>query len=101
MMPHRDPTRTREKDMAQLIPHVAFNGNAEEAFNFYKSVLGGELSLMRWKDNPDCQDWSEEEKNQVMHAALSTGDAVLMGNDTPKKLGQTITPGNNFTVTIA
>jgi PhnB protein len=87
--------------MTQIIPHIGFDGNAEEAFNFYKSVFGGELSLMRWKDNANCQDWSEEEKNQIMHASLNIGDGILMGNDVPKAMGQTIQPGNNFTVTLA
>ena len=88
--------------MTQLIPSIAFDGNAEEAFNFYRSVFGGEFSsLMRWKDNPSCKDWSEADKNLIMHAALPVGQGMLMGNDFPKAIGQTLKQGNNFNVAIA
>jgi len=96
----RNKKQPGENTMTQIIPHIGFDGNAEEAFNFYKSVFGGELSLMRWKDNPSCSDWSEEDKNKIMHAALKIGDGTLMGNDVPKVMGQTVKAGNNFTVTL-
>ena len=53
--------------MASINPYLNFNGNTEEAFNFYKSVFGGEfLALMRFKDNPDCGQMSESDKERIM-----------------------------------
>ena len=75
--------------MALINPHINFNGNAEEAFNFYKSVFGGEFAMiMRFKDlpNPGFQ-IPEHEANKIMHIALPIGKNVLMGNDVPEVLG--------------
>ena len=76
--------------MALINPHINFNGNAEEAFNFYKSVFGGEFAnLMRFKDlaSPGYQ-MPEHEANKIMHIALPVGKNVLMGNDVPEVLGR-------------
>ena len=76
--------------MALINPHINFNGNAEEAFNFYKSVFGGEFAnIMRFKDlsNPGYQ-IPESEANKIMHIALPIGKNVLMGNDVPEFLGR-------------
>jgi PhnB protein len=76
--------------MALINPHINFNGNAEEAFNFYKSVFGGEFAnIMRFKDlsNPGYQ-IPESEANKIMHIALPIGKNVLMGNDVPEFLGK-------------
>lgn len=71
-------------------PHINFNGNAEEAFGFYKSVFGGEFAkIVRLKDisSPDCP-VSAADENKVMHIALPIGNNVLMGNDVPEFLGR-------------
>jgi PhnB protein len=77
--------------MAQINPYIHFNGNAEEAFTFYKSVFGGEFAMvMRFKDmsNPDFPT-PENEANKIMHIALPIGKHnVLMGSDTPESLGK-------------
>lgn len=76
--------------MASIHPHINFNGNAEEAFHFYKSVFGGEFSqTVRFKDmsNPDFQ-IPEKEANKMMHIALPIGKNVLMGNDVPESMGK-------------
>ena len=77
--------------MAQINPYIHFNGNAEEAFLFYKSVFGGEFAMvMRFKDmsNPDFIT-PENEANKIMHIALPIGiHNVLMGSDTPESLGK-------------
>ncbi len=88
--------------MTQLNPTLSFNGNAEEAFNFYKSVFGGEFSSpMRWKDNPHCQGWSEADKNLIMHVALPvSGGNVLMASDAPSEFGKKLVEGNNFYIAI-
>jgi len=77
--------------MAVINPHVNFNGNAEEAFNFYKSVFGGEFAkVIRFKDlSIDGFPMSEGEADKIMHIALPIGTSVLMGNDVPEILGRT------------
>ncbi len=76
--------------MAQINPYIHFNGNAEEAFTFYKSVFGGEFAmLMRFKDlEIPGSIANENESNKIMHIALPIGEHdILMGSDTPAALG--------------
>lgn len=77
--------------MALINPHINFNGNAEEAFNFYKSVFGGEFAkIIRFKDlASDEFPVAEKEANKIMHIALPIGPNVLMANDVPESLGPT------------
>ena len=77
--------------MALINPHINFNGNAEEAFNFYKSVFGGEFSnLMRFKDlsSPEFP-IAENDANKIMHIELPIGKNFLMANDVPEFMGKT------------
>ncbi len=76
--------------MALINPHINFNGNAEEAFTFYKSVFGGEFAMiMRFKDIPNPENpISENEANKIMHIALPIGKNILMGNDVPERMGR-------------
>jgi PhnB protein len=76
--------------MAQISPHINFNGNAEEAFNFYKSVFGGAFTkIIRFKDLGDTEHpLSESEANKIMHIALPIGNSILMGNDVPEFMGR-------------
>lgn len=75
--------------MALINPHINFNGNAEEAFNFYKSIFGGEFStIMRFKDISSPENpIAEKEANKIMHIALPIGKNTLMGNDVPESMG--------------
>jgi PhnB protein len=76
--------------MAQIHPYIHFNGNAEEAFTFYKSVFGGEFSrVMRFKDlNIPGSISLESEAEKIMHIALPIGKHhFLLGSDTPQALG--------------
>lgn len=76
--------------MALINPHINFNGNAEEAFTFYKSVFGGEFSrIVRFKDlaGPNFP-VDEKEEQKIMHIALPIGNNVLMANDVPEFLGK-------------
>ncbi|WP_207425726.1 VOC family protein [Pedobacter sp. SYSU D00535] len=78
--------------MALINPHINFNGNAEEAFTFYKSVFGGEFSkVVRFKDLASSEfPVAEKEENKIMHIALPIGKSNrLMGNDVPEILGTT------------
>ena len=70
--------------MALINPHINFNGNAEEAFTFYKSVFGGEFAkIIRFKDlaSPEFP-VAKKEENKIMHIALPIGKSnMLMAND--------------------
>ncbi|HSD07532.1 VOC family protein [Flavobacterium sp.] len=76
--------------MALINPHINFNGNAEEAFNFYKSVFGGEFAnIVRFKDISSTETpISEKEADKLMHIALPIGKNILMGNDVPESMGR-------------
>lgn len=77
--------------MAQINPYLHFNGNAEEAFTFYKSVFGGEFAnIVRFKDMEMAgHPIAEDEKEKMMHIALPVGkNNVLMGSDTPVFMGK-------------
>ena len=77
--------------MAQINPYIHFNGNAEEAFTFYKSIFGGEFAMIsRFIDMsiPELP-ISENEANKIMRIALPIGkSSVLMGSDTPEFMGK-------------
>lgn len=76
--------------MAVINPHINFNGNAEEAFNFYKSVFGGDfVKIVRFKEisSPEYQ-VEEKEFNKIMHIALPIGSNLLIGNDVPESMGR-------------
>ena len=88
--------------MPSINPYLAFNGNCEDAFQFYQSVFGGELMLFRFKDTPPNVAGSfpvaENEQNRVMHVSLPIGQTVLMGFDTSESGGQTAKFGDNITI---
>ena len=88
--------------MATINPHINFNGNAEEAFNFYKSVFGGAFShVVRFKDmeSPEFKP-SEEEANKIMHISLPIGSTFLMANDVPEFMGKTNENENRSKIVI-
>lgn len=88
--------------MALINPHLNYNGNAEEAFNFYKSVFGGEfVKIIRFKDlsNEDFA-VSEKEANKIMHIALPIGNNILMANDVPEIMGKTNERENRSKISI-
>ncbi len=77
--------------MATINPWINFNGNAEEAFTFYKSVFGGEFSkVVRFKDIASAQlPVAEKEENKIMYIALPIGTTtMLIANDVPEVLGR-------------
>ena len=85
--------------------YLTFNGNCEEAFNFYKSVLGGEFSYLgRYSTMPDHEGMpplTEEMRNLIMHIGLPVSEeTILMGCDTVETWGAGFKPGNNFAVSI-
>lgn len=88
--------------MALINPHINFNGNAEEAFTFYKSVFGGEFTrLVRLKDMASSEfTVSAEDANKIMHIALPIGGNTLMGNDVPSFLGKVNENENRSKISI-
>ena len=76
--------------MASINPHINFNGNAEEAFNFYKSVFGGEFTkVVRFKDiSSDEFPIPENEAHKLMHIALPIGQNFLLANDILEIMGR-------------
>ncbi len=91
--------------MATINPYLHFMDNAEEVFNFYKTVFGGEFAtVMRYGDMPGCEEMqlSDGDKAKIMHIALPIGnDNVLMASDSIKASGQTHTEGNNFSISVS
>ncbi|MBG6187466.1 VOC family protein [Flavobacterium sp. CAN_S2] len=89
--------------MALINPHINFNGNAEEAFNFYKSVFGGEFAkIMRFKDLASTEfKVTGNEANKIMHIALPIGQNILMGNDVPESMGPVNENENRSKISIS
>lgn len=89
--------------MIKINPHINFNGNAQEAFDFYKSVFGGEFTkIIRFKDLASAEfkvDSSEE--NKLMNIALSIGQNMLIGNDVPSFMGATNERENRSKISIS
>ncbi len=88
--------------MIKLNPYLNFAGNTEEAFNFYKSVFGGEFSaVVRFKDMPmEGVNLLKEDENKIMHISLPIGNDVLMVSDAPESMGFTVHFGNNAYISI-
>jgi PhnB protein len=91
--------------MATINIYLNFNGNCEEAFNFYRSALGGEFSHVgRFKDMPQpegSEPISKEMGEKIMHISLPISkETVLMGSDTGGEWASSYQPGNNFSISI-
>ena len=89
--------------MKTVNPYLNFPGNAEEAFNFYKSVFGGEFAMVqRFKDTPEADRVPEDLKEKLMHIALPIGKGnVLMATDALESMGHKVTAGTNFHLSIS
>lgn len=90
--------------MTTINPYLTFNSKCEEAFNFYKSVFGGEFIYVgRYKDipeNPECK-IAEEDKEKIMHIALPISkETILMGSDSSMAFGNDIIEGNNNSISV-
>jgi PhnB protein len=67
--------------MATLNPYLTFKGNCKEAMNFYKDVLGGELTILLAGDSPAKDQVPPQFHNQVLHSHLKNGDMEIMATD--------------------
>ena len=83
--------------------YLNFGGDCRDAFEFYRSVFGGEFAIMQsFRDGPgDMGGMPEEELDNVMHVSYPIGDSVLMGSDVPSTFGAPHAPGNNFSVSLS
>jgi PhnB protein len=89
--------------MATINPYINFNGNAEEAFNFYKSVFGGEFGkIVRFKDLEGPKfSVPENEANKIMRIVLPIGDNTLIANDVPESMGRVSENENRSKIAIS
>ena len=88
--------------MTHIVPYLTFNGNTEEAFNFYKSVFGGEfINVQYFKDMPGETNYKPEEGEKIMHISMSLGDGeYLMASDTMESMSSDFKIGNNFSLSV-
>jgi len=90
--------------MRTINPWINFNGNAEEAFTFYKSVFGGEFTkIIRFKDLASAEfPVAENEANKIMHIALPLGKHnVLIANDVPEFMGRVNEAENRSKISVS
>ncbi len=93
--------------MSRVSTYLNFPGNTEEAFNFYKSVFGGEFGgggLQRFGDIPPFEGQppiSDDQKKLILHAELQiTGGHHIMATDAPESMGFTLIKGNNMHINL-
>lgn len=89
--------------MATINPYINFNGNAEEAFNFYKSVFGGEFAtIVRFKDIESSEfPVPENEANKIMRIVLPIGGNTLIANDVPESMGPVSENENRSKISVS
>ncbi|TKG95542.1 VOC family protein [Puteibacter caeruleilacunae] len=90
--------------MTTVNVYLTFNGNCEEAFNYYQSIFGGDFShVARFGEmppNPECQ-VPEDQNDKIMHISLPISkETVLMGSDSSEAFGPPIVVGNNFSLSV-
>ncbi len=82
--------------------YLNFNGDCRQAFEFYRSVFGGEFAhVATFGEGPPDFPAPENEKDRIMHVSLPIGSGVLMGSDTSSAFGPPGTAGNNFSISVA
>ncbi|MDP2721164.1 MAG: VOC family protein [Bacteroidales bacterium] len=92
--------------MSKVSTYLNFKRNTEEAFNFYKSVFGGDFvgGINRFSDIPPMEGMpaiAEADKNLVMHIVLPIlGGHQLMGTDAPESMGFNLSFGNNVYINL-
>jgi PhnB protein len=90
--------------MASVNVYLTFNGNCREAFDFYKSVFGGEYPYIgTFGEMPpmEGQEAKEEDKDKIMHVSLPISkETTLMGSDAGCDYASQFKAGNNFSISI-
>ena len=85
-----------------IVAYLTFNGNTEEAFNFYKLALGGDIvNIQRFSNSPGGAQMPEADREKIMHIALEAPNNIkLMGNDHLDIMGGPFNAGNNFSLSF-
>lgn len=101
----KKPTATPKKRSTTVSPYLTFPGNCEDAFNFYRSVFGGDFAYLgRFGEMPPMEGqppMPESERNKIMHVSLPVSEeTILMGSDSSEAFGQITNMGNNFSISI-
>lgn len=88
--------------MAKMNPYLNFDGKAEEALTFYKSVFGGEFSAVhKMSEMPGGENLPDDERNRMMHIALPIdGHTTLMASDIMPSAGHKIIEGNTVQISL-
>lgn len=88
--------------MLSTNPYLHFMGNAEEAMNFYKSVLGGEFTaFQRYRDIPGGEKMPSGEQEKILHISLAISrNITIMATDTVKPMGEDLVFGNNIHICL-
>ena len=85
-----------------LSTYLSFDGNCRQAFEFYRSVFGGEFMIMEtFRNGPSDMGMPDDEMDNIMHVSFPIGSSVLMGSDVPSTFGQDHKQGNNFSISIS
>ena len=81
--------------------YLTFGGNCRAAFDYYRSIFGGDFLVMQtFGDGPDDMGAPEEATDLIMHATLPLGDGVLMGSDTIEQFSPPPITGTNFSLSV-
>jgi PhnB protein len=87
--------------MKSVNPYINFNGSCEEAFNFYQTVFGGKLQLVRYKDMDDQMGLTGDDLNKIANVALPIVDnTILYGSDTPDPVNFGVKAGDQVQINI-
>jgi PhnB protein len=87
--------------MKKIDPYFNFPGNTEEAFNFYKSVFGGDFAMFsRFKDTPAASQVPASAGNGIMHVSYPVGGTMMMATDAIPEMGHKVTAGNQVQLCV-
>ena len=85
-----------------LNAYINFKGNCREAFEFYRSVFGGEFAILEtFRNGPPDMSIPEDEMDNIMHVSFPIGDSVLMGSDTPSIFEGSHVVGTNISISVS
>ena len=84
-----------------LAPYLFFDGNCREAFEFYRSVFGGEFEFIEtFAGGPPDMQMADEDRDSIMHVSLPVGGSMLIGSDMPSSFGGPVSAGSNFAISV-
>ena len=82
--------------------YLHFKDNCREAFDFYRSVFGGEFAILEtFRNGPGDMNIPEAELDNIMHVSYPIGSSVLMGSDFPSFFGEPPVTGGNFSISCS